>query len=284
VKVIVLGASGMAGHVIATHLADNGYAVETLSAKNKLNDRTILLDVTDTVKLKSFLEANHYDIVINCIGLLVEKSEHHKDLATYLNAYLPHFLETYYKGTDTKIIHLSTDCVFSGKNAPYEENSAYDGELFYDRSKALGEIINDKDLTFRMSIVGPDMQEDGIGLFNWFYRQTGPIDGYTGAVWSGVTTIELAKAIKSAIEQDLSGLYHLVPNKNITKYDLLLLFSKIFNRVDIKVRPSSREVTDKTLINTRNDFKYLVPDYKTMVKEMKTWVNEHNNLYQHYER
>lgn len=283
-RVLVLGGAGMAGHVIATHLSENSYDVSTISARNKLNNSTLTLDVTDSTALTNYLKSNHFDIVVNCIGMLVKASEERKDLATYINAYLPHQLEQYYKDTKTRIIHLSTDCVFSGKNAPYKEDSWPDGELFYDKSKALGEVINDKDLTFRMSIIGPDMQPNGIGLFNWFYAQSGEINGYTGSIWNGVTTIQLAKAIDDAIKQNLTGLYHLVPKGNISKYDLLNLFKKTFTRDDVTIKPVEGVSHDKTLVNTRLDFRHSVPDYPQMIKEMKDWVDNHSSLYKHYEK
>src|SRR5690606_13847511 len=156
----VLGAGGMAGHVIATHFTENpSFQVSTLSARNKFDENTALIDVTDSTKLNSYLDSNEFDVVINCIGMLVKASEERKDVAVLLNAHLPHMLEQKYADTNTKIIHLSTDCVFSGENAPYKEDSWPDGPLFYDKSKALGEIHNEKDLTFRMSIIGPDMQK-----------------------------------------------------------------------------------------------------------------------------
>jgi dTDP-4-dehydrorhamnose reductase len=282
-KVLVLGAGGMAGHVVATYLDEKGYDVSTVSANNKLNAETTLLDATDGVALTEYLTNNSFDIVINCIGILIQQSETRKDLAAYLNSYLPHFLERFYQNSPTRVIHLSTDCVFSGKNAPYRENSPYDGDTYYDRSKALGEIMNDKDLTLRMSIIGPDMQEKGVGLFNWFYAQTGTINGYQKAIWNGITTIELAKGIDAAIQQKLTGLYHLVPNDNISKYDLLNLFVSIFNRNDISVEPETKTVLDKTLVNTRTDFNYTVPSYSVMVSEMKEWIESHQDLYEHYQ-
>lgn len=283
-RVLVLGAGGMAGHVIATHLKESGLLVDTVSAKNMLDNTTTLIDATDQRLLDDYLSKNKYDIIVNAIGILVKQSENRKDLSTYLNSYLPHHLEFLFKNTDTKIIHLSTDCVFSGKNAPYNEDSAYDGELFYDRTKALGEIINNKDLTFRMSIIGPDTQESGIGLFNWFYAQTGEILGFTNAIWNGITTIELAKAIKSAIDQNITGLYHLVPDENISKYNLIELFKNIFSRTDISIKPDDRLSLDKTLVNNRTDFNYIVPGYTQMIEEMKQWIDTHNELYTHYER
>lgn len=281
-KVLVIGAGGMAGHVVSLSLRERGYEVDTLSATNQLDNETVLIDVTNRQKLDGFLDASNYDVIVNCIGILVKQSEERKDLAAYLNGYLPHYLEQRYRDTPTKIIHLSTDCVFSGKNAPYNETSPYDGEPFYDRSKALGELKNDKDLTFRMSIIGPDMQEKGVGLFNWFYAQTGEILGFTNAIWSGITTIELAKGIDEAIKQDLTGLYHLVPKDNISKYELVKLFVSVFERNDITVKPDDRLSLDKTLINTRTDFNYAVPNYKTMLEDMKEWIESHKDLYDHY--
>ncbi len=272
----------MAGHVVSIHLKEAGHQVDTLSARNPLDDKTKLLDVTDFNKLEEYLNQKKYDIVINCIGILVKQSEEQQDLAVILNSYLPHWLEKHYQPSKTRIIHLSTDCVFSGKNPPYKEDSDYDGQLFYDRAKALGEIINSKDLTFRMSIIGPDMQENGIGLFNWFYKQSGEVSGFTKAMWSGITTIELAKGIENAIEQNLTGLYQLVPKHNISKFDLLKIFKEVFYRDDITIIPSNDVSLDKTLINTRTDFEFDVSDYQTMIKEMHKWIENHKNLYPQY--
>ena len=281
-RVLVIGSSGMAGHVIATHLIERGFDVTTLAGRNKYNEDTILLDLTDKVALEAYLDTKEFDVIVNCAGMLVQASTEHKDLAAYINGYLPHQLEARYKNTSTKVIHLSTDCVFSGKNAPYTESSWPDGELFYDRSKALGEIQNDKDLTFRMSIIGPDSQESGIGLFNWFYAQSGDINGYTGSTWNGITTIELARAIEAAISENLTGLYHLVPKGNITKYNLLLLFKEVFSREDIAVHPTEGVSHDKTLVNTREDFNYTLPEYPRMIEDMKLWIDSHPAFYSHY--
>jgi dTDP-4-dehydrorhamnose reductase len=282
-KILVIGAGGMAGHVIATHLSEKGYAVTTLSAHNKLDSETVLMDVTNRVAFEQYLKERPFDVIVNCIGMLVKASDERKDLATYINSYLPHEIEERFKNTSTKIIHLSTDCVFSGRNAPYSEQSWPDGELFYDRTKALGEIVNSKDLTFRMSIIGPDAQKSGVGLFNWFYAQTGIVNGFTGSVWNGVTTIELAKAIDNAIQYDLCGLYHLVPQENITKYNLLQLIKVTFSRDDITLNPVDGISHDKTLINNRTDFNHIVPTYPKMIEEMKQWILAHSNLYKHYE-
>jgi dTDP-4-dehydrorhamnose reductase len=283
-KILVLGSSGMAGNVVTQTMIEAGFDVDNISGSKPFNENTILLDLTDKNNFEQFLDNHNYDVIINCVGVLVEASEKRKDLSTYLNCFLPHFLEHKYENSKTKVIHLSTDCVFSGKNGPYKEDSFQDGELYYDRTKALGEINNKKDLTFRMSIIGPDMQENGVGLFNWFFKQTGKISGYKETIWSGITTIELAKGIKEAITQDLTGIYHLVPKEGISKYELLKLFKKEFKRDDIEIEGVSGPAMNKTLINTRKDFNYQVPDYPQMVKEMRQWAENHQDLYPHYKK
>lgn len=283
-KVLVLGASGMAGHVVSLHLRSVGFEVDTLSATLPLDESTRLVDVRDQRALDDLLSSGSFDVVVNCIGVLVQQSEQRKDLASYLNSYLPQHLAQQLSATGTRLIHISTDCVFSGRAAPYSESSPYDGELYYDRSKALGEVVNDKDLTFRMSIVGPELRENGTGLFNWFSAQSGTISGYTNAIWSGVTTVELARGIDAAIQQGLTGLYHLVPSISISKYELLRLFRSTFGRVDIEIAPVATATTvDKTLVNTRTDFNFEVRTYEQMMSEMKVWINEHPEMYPHYE-
>ncbi len=281
-KIVILGSGGAAGHVITTHLTERGYEVINISGRKRANKDTILLDLTNTELFEKFLDKNEFDIIINCAGILIAESEKRKDLSAYINSFLPHFLENKYSGTSTRIIHLSTDCVFSGQNPPYKENSSYDGTLFYDRSKALGEIINKKDLTFRMSIIGPDRSTEGIGLFNWFMKQDGTSNGFTRAYWTGVTTIELAKGIEAAIQQNLTGLYHFVPDQNISKYELLHLFKSVFGKNNILIEPQENALIDKTLINTRKDFKYQIPDYVQMVIEMREWILNHKDFYPQY--
>ncbi|MDR0957094.1 MAG: sugar nucleotide-binding protein [Candidatus Nomurabacteria bacterium] len=281
-KVLVLGANGMLGHMVVLYLREQGYSVDALSNSRKLDDETILMDITDKNTFEEFLTKHNYDVIINAVGILIQMSDKRPDLAAYLNSYMPHQLENLFKDSDTKIIHFSTDCVFSGKHAPYYEDSVYDGETFYDRSKALGEIMNNKDLTLRQSIIGPDMNENGVGLFNWFMKQSGEISGYSKAVWNGITTLELAKGVDDAIRQNLTGLYQLVPNENITKFKLLELFNEVFDRKLIIKDDKKSMDSNKTLINTRKDFKHVVPNYSVMIGEMRDWMDEHGELYGRY--
>ena len=282
-RILVLGSTGMAGHVMTTFFEETGvYDVFNLAHKKKLNEKSYLLDAADFSEFKAFLDKNDFDVVINCIGILNQYADAFKDRAILLNSYLPHFLEVRYKDSNTKIIHLSTDCVFSGKTGPYTETSFKDGDTYYDRTKAIGEINEGRNLTVRTSIIGPDMNYDGIGLFHWFMKSRGKINGYVNAIWTGITTIELAKALEQAIKSDLSGIYHLVSPKSINKYDLLLLFKDVFNKKDVQIDKYYNPILDKSLINTRRDFNYKVPDYPAMISEMREWIAGHPSFYPHY--
>ena len=177
---------------------------------------------------------------------------------------------------------MSTDCVFAGNDGPYYEDSFPNGATFYDRSKAMGEINTAKDLTFRNSIVGPDIKPSGIGLFNWFMKQEGEVGGYTGAIWTGVTTYTLAKAMEQALKKNLTGLYNLVNNESINKYDLLGLFNTYFRAGEVKINPNDKLQLDKSLRRKREDFSFVVPSYEQQVKEMREWVDAHPSLYPHY--
>lgn len=272
----------MAGHIISIYLKEQGYNVDALSRREFKHCKNIIQDVTDFESLKEIIYKNEYDCIINAIGILNKSAENNKAEAVLLNSYLPHFLRKITKDSKTKIIHLSTDCVFSGKKGNYKEQDLKDGESFYDRSKSLGEIDNDKDLTFRNSIIGPDLEKNGIGLFNWFMKQNQKINGYNKVFWTGVTTLTLAKAIDNAIQSDLTGLYHLVNNKKISKYNLLKLFNEHFKNNRINIDKVNKPVSDKSLINTRKDFDFKVPDYTIMIKEMKSWIDNHKELYRHY--
>ncbi|NCB68966.1 MAG: NAD-dependent epimerase/dehydratase family protein [Bacteroidia bacterium] len=281
-KILVLGSIGMAGHVITLYFKERGYDVTAYSTQPFPHCKNIIGNAFETEKFKEMLVADNYDAVINCIGLLNQVADTNQAMAVYLNSYLPHLVADTLKDKNTKLIHMSTDCVFAGNTGPYYEDSLRDGLTFYDRSKALGEVEDSKNLTFRNSIIGPDINEQGIGLFNWFMKQSGTINGYTGAMWTGVTTITLAKAMESAIKDNLTGLYNLVNNISISKYELLCLFNKHFRNSSLNIQKSDSLFLDKSLRRGRNDFSFQVPSYEDMIIEMKAWVINHKDLYPEY--
>lgn len=282
-KILVLGCNGMAGHLISLYFKERGHEVVGFArSTSKLLDKTVVGDASDLELIKTTIECGDYDAVINCIGLLNQFAENNKAMAVFLNGYLPHYLAEITKDTNTKVIHMSTDCVFAGNDGPYYEDSFPNGTSFYDRTKAIGEINNRKDLTFRNSIIGPDIKESGIGLFNWFMQQSGRINGYTGAIWTGVTTYTLAKAMEVALSENLTGLYNLVNNTSINKFELCSLFNKYFRGGEVVINPDDRLKLDKSLRRKRDDFGFEVPPYEQQIKEMREWVDAHTELYPHY--
>ena len=272
----------MAGHIITLYFKEQGYDVTGFTRRPVSFCNNIIGDAMNPNDVKSAILSDDYDVVINAIGVLNQNAEDHKSMAVLLNGYLPHFIEDTLRDSKTKLIHMSTDCVFAGNTGPYYEDSFPDGKIFYDRSKAIGEVNDDKNLTFRNSIVGPDCNEKGIGLFNWFMKQDGPINGFTGAIWTGVTTLTLAKAMEQAIKENLTGLYNLVNNESINKFDLCGLFNKYFRNDQIVINPSDKLKLDKSLRHRRTDFTFVVPSYEQQIKEMADWVNAHKEFYPHY--
>lgn len=281
-KYLVMGSSGMAGSTIATYLIERGHDVTTFATSKSKYKKHITGDAFDQELLKKMIYDGNFDIIINCIGILNQSAEDNKYEAVYLNSLLPHFIAKHIKNSNTKLIHMSTDCVFSGMKGNYSEIDHRDGDTFYDRTKALGEIEDDRNVTFRNSIIGPDVNENGIGLFNWFMKQNQPLSGYETAIWTGVTTLTLAKAMEKAAETNLTGLYNLVNNEQINKYEMLKLFNQYFKDNQLEISPVKTVNLNKSLINNRKDFDFIVPSYEEMICEMKEWVYSHKDMYPHY--
>lgn len=281
-RFLVLGCNGMAGHLISLYLKERGHQVVGFARQKSDLVDSIVGDAMDTAAVRRAVTGEHYDTVINCIGLLNQFAQNNQAGAAFLNGYLPHFLADITAGTDTQIIHMSTDCVFSGQRGGYTEEDVPDGATFYDRSKALGELEDGKNITLRNSIVGPDIKAGGIGLMNWFMQQEGPIKGFTKAMWTGQTTLQLAKTMEAAATERAHGLYNMVPDHAISKYDLLGLFNRYLRNGSVQIDPTDSFVADKSLKRTRFDFDFLIPDYDTMVRELAQWMKEHKALYPHY--
>lgn len=281
-RFLVLGCNGMAGHMISLYLKERGYEVQGFGRRSSGLVPCAVGDAMDTDFIRELVGINRYDAIINCIGLLNQSAENNKAEAAYLNSYFPHFLAYLTENTKTKVIHMSTDCVFSGQRGQYMEDDIKDGRAFYDRSKALGELEDDKNITLRNSVVGPDINEKGIGLLNWFMQQRGEIYGYTSAIWTGQTTLQLAKTMETAVLEKAHGLFHAVPDQVISKYELLKLFNHYMRNDKITIKPMNTYIADKSLRRTRYEFNYIIPDYEQMIAELAKWMEEHKSLYPHY--
>lgn len=281
-KFLVFGCNGMAGHLISVYLQEQGHEVVGFARTESSLVKTIIGDALDAHAVKSAIETDSFNAIVNCIGVLNQFAEDNKAQAVYLNSFFPHYLAELTKNTSTQVIHISTDCVFSGKRGQYTEDDLRDGTTFYDRSKALGELEDDKNVTLRQSIIGPDIKASGIGLLNWFMQQEGPVNGFTGALWTGLTTLQLAKVIEEAAQVKAYGLHNTVPDHYISKYDLLGLFNKYMRKGSVSIVPVDKMVANKSLKRTKFDFAKQIPDYEQMIAELADWMRSHKNLYPHY--
>jgi dTDP-4-dehydrorhamnose reductase len=283
-RVLVLGSSGMAGHVLALSLKAMGsMTVMNAGPRKAVFEDTILCDLSTAQSIRAFLDSIRPDVVINCVGILTKAAEDDKLSAVWFNAYFPHLLSEWASRHGAKLVHISTDCVFSGNGGPYRVDSPRDGDLFYDRSKALGELDNGRDLTIRTSIIGPELSARGVGLFNWFMTQRGRVSGYRHVLWSGVTTIELARFIALVLERyrDASGLLQVSHSSGISKYDLLELIKREMGR-SIAIEPSDVLRIDKRLIPCLGGLDFKVKDYEEQVRDMAAWIKGRSALYPHY--
>lgn len=282
-KFLVLGCNGMVGHTISLYLHEQGHDLIGFARNRSPFISTIVGDARDGNIVRRTMVDGDYDAVINCIGILNDFAEKDHEAAAYLNAYFPHFLAKLAQGRRTIVVHISTDCVFSGMRGGYTEQDLPDGKTFYDRSKFLGEIVNSKDITFRCSIIGPDLSSRGIGLMNWFLQQRSVVRGYVNAIWTGQTTLQLAKSIEEAVRVKAAGLYHMVPAQSISKYDLLCLLNRHLRKQEIDVERDESIKVDKSLRRTNFEMlDYIVPDYELQIKDLGAWMRAHRNLYPHY--
>ncbi|MBB1149745.1 SDR family oxidoreductase [Myroides sp. NP-2] len=285
-SILVVGIKGMAGHLLYNFLLEEGsYSVFGVARGIHDHDNLFNIDVANTEKVKKLITNKKFDYIINCIGILNNDAECNPAKAIWFNSYFPHFLEEITKNTLTKVIHISTDCVFSGKgDGGYTEESFKDGIGFYAQSKALGEIVNNKDVTIRTSIIGPELNVRGIGLFHWFMCQSNNalIKGFSKAFWSGITTLELAKVILEIIKQNITGLIQITGTNKIDKYSLLRLFNEIYRDNLVRIEGSSSYKIDKSLVSTRTDFNYPMPNYKEMLLNQKDWIDKYKDLYPYY--
>jgi dTDP-4-dehydrorhamnose reductase len=271
----------MLGHQVVNYfLKFDDYDVIDIAFRSKLREKTIISDVTDKAAFEKVVTELSPDFIVNCIGVLIHGSNNVEN-AIYLNAYLPHQLKKISKNIDAKLIHISTDCVFSGDKGGYIESDVKDGKGIYSQTKILGEIEDDSNITLRTSIIGPELKDNGEGLFHWFMNQQGDISGFTKAIWSGVTTIELAKFVKWAIDNRITGLYHVTNNSSISKYELLKLFQKYVKK-DIDIKPVDGKNIDKSFTDTRLLMNYQIPSYDQMVMEMVGLIINNKNLYAQY--
>jgi dTDP-4-dehydrorhamnose reductase len=210
------------------------------------------------------------DCVINCIGLVKQLADANDPLqALPVNTLLPHRLADLCRATRSRLIHISTDCVFSGEKGSYLETDFPDANDLYGRSKLLGEVDYPHAITLRTSIIGHELLGSK-SLVNWFLAQKAVVKGFSRAIFSGLPTVELATVIRDFVlpNKDLHGLYH-VASQPINKFDLLNLIAKVYGK-DIEIISSEDLVIDRSLNADRFNeaTHYRSPDWFTLIKKM----------------
>ena len=184
-KIVILGATGLIGHQVYLRLkAREDFEISTIAHQRKIDEETILIDARSENVLRKKIEEINPSVIINCMGILIAEANSDPAHAIFLNAYIPHYLKNVADSLRAKLIHISTDCVFSGIKGAYVETDLKDADDIYGRSKGLGEVTGVPHLTLRTSVVGPELKE-GEELFHWFMRQQGAIKGFTKSLWSG---------------------------------------------------------------------------------------------------
>ena len=282
-KIVILGARGMLGHkigqvlkekfpkIIATTQGPTDVAFYRDILSFPKSDIIENLDVTDLHRLKAVLQEIRPNIVINCVGVIKQRSEAKAAIPSItINALLPHKLAEICQAWGGRLIHFSTDCVFSGKRGGYSEDDASDAEDLYGKTKFLGEVQTDNALTLRTSIIGRELTRHA-SLLDWFLSQNHKtVKGYKRAFYSGVTTNHLAQVVGNIIEKspNLSGLYQVV-SQPISKYDLLGLIRNAY-QLDIEIIPDEEFYCDRTMKGDKfyQATGYVCPSWPELVSEL----------------
>jgi dTDP-4-dehydrorhamnose reductase len=279
-KILVFGGSGMLGHKLWQVLARDHDTHVTLrhgfpryAPLRLFHAEHTITNVSaqdfDTV-VRAFASARP-EVVVNCIGIIKQQSaakDPHQSIA--INSLFPHQLAGLCRATGTRLVHISTDCVFSGRKGNYKEADLPDADDIYGRSKLLGEATGPGCLTIRTSIIGREL-ESAYGLIDWFLSQEGKtVRGYQKAIFSGFTTLALARTIGNIIEKHphLEGLYH-VSATPVSKFELLDLVREIYG-CKIQIEPESTFSCDRSLNSER--FRTITgfqpPSWPEMISEM----------------
>lgn len=283
-RLLVLGASGMLGNaVLRVFAADPGYAVfgsvrspgviPTLQAKAPAAQFVAGVDVESLDSLTRLFAQVRPTLVVNCIGVVKQLAEADDPLtAIPLNALLPHRLARLAQVAGARLIHVSTDCVFTGSKGGYLESDPSDAQDLYGRSKLMGEVDAENAVTLRTSIIGHELAS-AHGLVGWFLSQTGPVRGFTKAVFSGLPTVELARVMKDFVvpHPELRGTWH-VSAAAIDKYSLLQLVASEYGRSN-PISPDDKLVIDRSLDSSR--FRaatgYAPPSWPELVRQMRAF-------------
>lgn len=280
-KIMVLGASGMLGHIMTKYLEENGHDVIGVSRSGSFGALPVAINLENWPSLQKEIANYRPEWVINAAGLLNDEVDKNLSSAILINSFLPQKLAEAGPELGFRLITIGSDCVFQGDRGAYSIQDNPDAQSAYGKTKHVGEVNNEYDLTIRTSIIGPEIDPKGRGLLLWFMSQAEQADGWTAAHWTGVTTLELAKIIEKIVSGNIHevGLWQCVPSQPITKFELLGLMNATFRQGDIVVNSVPGVPHDRSLINDRPNA-WNVPVYPEMMSELKNWILSHQDIYQ----
>jgi dTDP-4-dehydrorhamnose reductase len=284
IKILIIGAGGLLGNslikffstkknfsIFATIRSANTFDMPN----NTLNNYKIFtgIDVEKSNDLESVFSKVIPNIVINCVGIIKQSEEIANNFKVIsINSLFPHYLLNLSSRYSARLIHFSTDCVFSGSKGNYTEDDFPDAQDLYGRSKLLGEVYYGNSITLRTSIIGHELNSSK-SLVDWFLSKDKNIEGYKKAIFSGLTTFEIARVIHDyIINTDLVGLYHLSADP-ISKYELLLLIKDVYGKI-INVIPDDKKVVVNRSLDSsrfRKATGFLPKPWPMMIKELRNF-------------
>jgi dTDP-4-dehydrorhamnose reductase len=287
IKVLILGAGGMLGHKLMQLWPAKYDVIGTVRKSVRtyhcggIINRDLLIDnvdVNDFSLLENIFSRIQPHFIINCVGVIKQLEAANDPLiAISINSLLPHKLAGLCRAVDARLIHISTDCVFSGDKGMYRETDISDATDLYGRTKFLGEVGGTNCLTLRTSIIGRELESQN-GLIEWFLRSDKKdVQGFRKAIYTGLTTIEFSRVLALVMESSkkLTGVYQ-VSSDPINKYDLLLLVREAFG-VSKNVIPVDTPIIDRSLDSTlfRELMNYRPPSWKNMIQELAVDKSTH---------
>lgn len=282
-RILVFGVTGMLGHVLWLKLKQthNTFGtvrrpkeeLKTYSFLFEKNNNYIIdnVDAVDECAIDKAVTLAKPDLVINCIGIIKQvPAAHDPVISIRINSLFPHILAKKCHDKGVRLIHISTDCIFSGKKGQYRETDISDAEDIYGKTKYLGEVDGIYCLTIRTSLIGRELRGKR-SLLEWFLAQRGQIRGYKRAIFSGLTTYAFAGIVKEIIEKypKLSGIYHIASNP-INKNELLMRLKNIYQK-DVDIVPDEMVIVNRSLDPSKfkRDTSIRIPDWDEMLEELK---------------
>ena len=282
-KILVLGACGMLGNTLIRYgnsLKDFDIEFTIKNSKSQelckkifKKEAKYIFNAFEEKDLITILNDYKPDACINCIGVIKQKKYDTNEIVSIqINSLFPHYLNFYCQEYGVRLIHLSTDCVFSGLKGLYKETDIPDPLDIYGRSKLLGEIQSSNSITIRTSIIGHELLTQ-YGLLEWFLNSESSIKGYINTFFSGLSTLELSKIIFSQLilKKEISGILN-VASKRINKYELLKLINFHY-KLNRKIHIDKDNILDRSLENKKfiKCTNYVLPEWDQMISEMESF-------------